>query len=87
MMYVQKMEKDQAALIDLAKWVIAWVSGAAATILGINKIVDRWFEFKMKQQESLIKEIVKEVTAPEIDRLSKSIDELNKALWALQRKG
>ncbi|WP_256013100.1 hypothetical protein [Desertivirga xinjiangensis] len=82
-----RMNTDQPNdWIEFIKWGIAWVSGSFATMFSFNKFIDRYFDYKLKQQAKFIEDVVERKVSPEISELKNAIDELREAIWALKNK-
>lgn len=80
------MEDQASNWIDLFKWVSAWVSGAVATVWGVNNFISKYFEWKKSQQQNFIEEVIHNKVSPEISELRDSIDQLKEAIWELKNK-
>jgi len=77
-------------LYFLAKWIVAWVTGAIATVWSLNKAIDRYFDYKIRIQEKMMDERanaqIDERVMPKIDRLDNSIEKLTEAVTLLKDK-
>jgi len=77
-------------LYFLVKWIIAWVTGGVTTAWGVNKAIDRYFDYKIRIQEKMMDERanhqIDERVMPKIDRLDNSIEKLTEAVTLLKDK-
>jgi len=77
-------------LYFLIKWVVAWVTAGITTGFGVNKAIDRYFDYKIRIQEKMMDERanhqIDERVMPKIDRLDNSIERLTEAVTLLKDK-
>lgn len=75
---------------SLVQWTVAWVSGAVAFVMGLNKLVDKYFAHLAKKEDNrfltLLEADRKENIDPKIDRLTDVIEGLREAVWDLKNK-
>lgn len=69
-------------LLDIAPW--------ATIVVTFWKFIDWLAKYMEDTRKSRVKdivvEVIKEVTTPQMDKLSKSIDELKEAIWDMKKK-
>lgn len=79
------MEPEQSNYwVDLAKWVIAWVTGALGTAWTCNTAIHKYFEWKKNQQQQFIEEVIDKKMAPTMERIESSVDELKEEFWKIK---
>ena len=69
-------------LLEIAPW--------ATIVITFWKFIDWLAKYMEDTRKSRVKdivvEVIKEVTTPQMDKLSKSIDELKEAIWDMKKK-
>jgi hypothetical protein len=74
--------KTWGEILDFIKDVTPWLTTGAILWKGIDKVFAYWSAARAEQ----LKEIVHEEMKPEINNLSKKIELLSDAIWALKNQ-